>query len=289
MVQAFIDEAKWAVIEAGTATLGTRSPEIPADGEARRPGGPLKSYRFGKTLVTNAAFRRFIDETGYETTAEAFGWSAVFYGLLPVDRRDGIRPAGTSWWVRTEGANWRAPFGPRSTIDDIEDHPVVHISWYDAQAFAQWAGGRLPSEMEWEHAARGGLDDPRFPWGDTEPTDEAPLCNIWQGEFPTLNTLADGYYGTSPVGAFAPNGFGIHDMAGNVWEWTADAFRVRSVSRVAKQRNQHARDNSEKVTKGGSFLCHKSYCYRYRIAARSALTPDSGASNVGFRIAADVA
>lgn len=281
-------DPQWAAIDGGEAILGTRSPELPADGEGRRPGGRLKPYRFATTLVTNLAFARFVDETGYITTAEEFGWSAVFYGLLPIDRRDGIRPPGTSWWIRCEGAHWRAPFGPGSTIDQIGDHPVVHVSWFDACAYAEWAGARLPSEIEWEHAARGGLADPRFPWGDTEPTDEAPLCNIWQGDFPTLNTMADGYYGTSPVAAFAPNGFGIHDMAGNVWEWTRDAFRVRSVSRAARERNKHALEQSEKVTKGGSFLCHKSYCYRYRIAARSALTPDSGASNVGFRVAAEM-
>jgi formylglycine-generating enzyme len=161
----------------------------------------------------------------------------------------------------------------------------VQVSWKDAAAFATWAGGRLPTEAEWEHAARGGLPDPRFPWGDAEPTDSRILCNIWQGRFPDHNTLADGHFGTAPANAFAPNGAGLFGMARNVWDWTSDTFRVRSFSRTAKARNYRAAREAEKVLKGGSFLCHRSYCYRYRIAARSALTVESAASNAGFRLA----
>ena len=165
------------------------------------------------------------------------------------------------------------------------DHPVTHIAWEDAQAFAQWAGGRLPTEAEWEHAARGGLEDPRFPWGDEEPNDRDFFpCNIFQGQFPSQNTCAEGWRGTSPVTAFKPNGAGLHNMAGNVWERTAEPFHIRSAGRTAKIRNQHARQNNEKLMKGGCFLCHISYCYRYRIAARLATEADSGGCSAGMRV-----
>ncbi|UJQ93392.1 formylglycine-generating enzyme family protein [Mariluticola halotolerans] len=265
--------------------VGTDNPQIAADGEGPRRVVTLKAFALEIQPVTNARFAAFVAETGYITEAERFGWSAVFRGLM----QDPPPPSETAtpWWVKGDGAFWAAPEGPGSAIADRLDHPVVHVSFADARAFAQWCGGRLPSEAEWEHAARGGLDDPRFPWGDTEPDDTQPLCNIWQGNFPHTNTMTDGYFGTSPVTAFAPNGAGLYGMAGNVWEWTADAFRVRSLSRAAKRRNAEARAGNEKVCKGGSFLCHKSYCYRYRIAARTALTADSSASNNGFRIAYD--
>jgi len=162
----------------------------------------------------------------------------------------------------------------------------VQVSWADAQAFAQWVGGRLPTEAEWEHAA-GSADGRRFTWGDAEPDDETVLCNIWQGRFPDLNTCRDGYLDTAPARSFAPTDSGFYNLLGNVWEWTADAFRIRSLARVARQRNAEAARFSEKVLKGGSFLCHISYCYRYRIAARMGLSPDSAASNAGFRVAYD--
>jgi formylglycine-generating enzyme required for sulfatase activity len=166
--------------------------------------------------------------------------------------------------------------------------PVAHVSWADARAFAAWCGGRLPTEAEWEHAARGGLPDPVYPWGDEEPDDRRILCNIWQGRFPDENTAADGFAGTSPVRAFPPNGAGLFDMAGNVWEWTADPFRIASLGSAAAARNRDAARGRQKVLKGGSFLCHRSYCHRYRIAARSGLPPDSASSNVGFRIVHEI-
>ena len=242
------------------------------------------AFAMGLAPVINDAFAAFVDATGHETEAERLGWSAVFGGLLPDpgDLGDRHRPR---WWRRVEGASWRAPEGPGSDLVGRGDHPAVHVSWSDARAYATWAGGRLPSEAEWEHAGRGGLEDPRFPWGDEEPTDTLVRANVWQGRFPDGNALADGWLGTSPIGAFAPNGAGLHDVAGNVWEWTADAFRVRSLGRAAKARNAAARRGGERVVKGGSFLCHPSYCYRYRIAARQGLPPDSSASNLGFRVA----
>ncbi len=281
------DTAEKVFFPAARTFVGTDRPLIAQDGEGPRRPVRLPAFSLDVTTVTNARFAEFVRETGYVTEAQRFGWSPVFRPLMgenappPSDTR-------VPWWVKVDGAHWAAPEGPGSSIEARMDHPVVQVSWADAQAFAAWCGGRLPTEAEWEHAARGGLDDPRFPWGDDEPDDgEAIYANIWQGRFPHTNTLADGYLGTSPVTAFPPNGAGLYGMAGNVWEWTADAFRVRSLSREAKARNDNAARTNEKVTKGGSFLCHISYCYRYRIAARSALTAESAASNVGFRIAYD--
>jgi sulfatase modifying factor 1 len=268
--------------------IGTDAPLIPDDGEGPRRAVTLKAFAMDRVPVTNARFASFVSATGYVTEAERFGWSPVFRGLL-ADGPD-LEPTGgpTPWWVKVEGACWRAPEGPDSSLATRQDHPVVHVSWADANAFARWSGGRLPTEAEWEHAARGGLADPRFPWGDDEPTDENVLCNIWQGDFPRTNTLADGFLGTSPADGFAANGAGLYGMAGNVWEWTADPFRVRSLTRMAKARNAQAVRGKEKVLKGGSFLCHKSYCYRYRIAARTSMTADSSTSNAGLRVAYDL-
>lgn len=266
---------------------GTDKPLLPTDGEGPRRPVKLGAFALEVETVTNARFAAFVGSTGYVTEAESFGWSAVFRGLLPTGSVVTHEAADLPWWTRVDGACWRTPEGPGSSIEGREDHPVTQVSWVDARVFAGWVGGRLPTEAEWEHAARGGLTDPRFPWGDTEPTDQGPLCNIWQGIFPTRNDAIDGYIGTSPVRAFPPNGLGLYDMAGNVWEWTADAFRIRSLSRTSKHRTAAAKTEQLKVLKGGSFLCHKSYCYRYRIAARSSLPPNSGASNVGFRVAYD--
>jgi sulfatase modifying factor 1 len=272
-------------LNGGRSHVGTRRPETPQDGEGIVRTVRLKPFAVDATLVTNARFAAFVAATGYVTEAERFGWGIVFRGLLPDSAAIPPWNSSTPWWVICDGAAWFAPEGPGSQIRDRDDHPVTHVSWADACAFAAWAGGRLPTEAEWEHAARGGLDDARFPWGDQEPDDEAFFpCNIWQGRFPETNSLADGWLGTSPVTAFAPNGRGLYDMAGNVWQWTSDLFLVRSAGRMANARNEEARTMNRKVTKGGSFLCHKSYCYRYRIAARSGTAADSGASNIGFRV-----
>lgn len=271
---------------AAPSFVGTDRPQIPADGEGPRRPVKLRPFQLDVATVTNARFADFVAATGYVTEAERFGWSPVFRGLLGDDAPAPSRTE-TPWWVLVEGACWSAPEGHGSSIAERADHPVVQVSWADARAFASWCGGRLPSEAEWEHAARGGLDDPRFPWGDAEPDDTTIFANIWQGQFPHSNSLADGYLGTSPVRAFPPNGAGLFGMAGNVWEWTADPFRIRSLGRQARLRNEQASRTREKVLKGGSFLCHISYCYRYRIAARSPLTADSCASNTGFRVAYD--
>jgi formylglycine-generating enzyme required for sulfatase activity len=190
------------------------------------------------------------------------------------------------WWRRVDGAYWRLVNGPESEPDFHPDHPVVHVSWNDARAYAAWAGGRLPSEVEWERAARGGLGDVRFPWGDREPNDtDFQPCNIWQGVFPRTNTCKDGYATTAPARSFEPNGYGLYNMVGNVWEWTAEPFKLRSLKKTV--RSHAANTKGFKLTKGGSFLCHNSYCYRYRIAARTGNSPESSTSHMGFRVVYD--
>lgn len=278
------DDIAW--IDGGDSFTGTRRPEIPEDGEGRVRTVRLKPYGLMKRAVSNADFAAFAAATGYRTEAERIGNSLVFRGLL--DREAGPQPPGLPWWNAVDGASWRQPLGAGSSADGLAGHPVVHVSCNDARAFAAWAGGRLPSEAEWEHAARGGNRDVRYPWGDDEPDDEnARHCNIWQGVFPHSNTARDGYYGTAPVGSFPPSAFGLFNMCGNVWEWCADPFRIPSVSTRAKSRNRAARQDDERVLKGGSFLCHRSYCWRYRIAARSGRQPDNATSHCGFRLAFD--
>ncbi|WEX12296.1 formylglycine-generating enzyme family protein [Chelativorans sp. AA-79] len=272
----------------GRSFVGTNAPKIPEDGEGPERAVVLTDFALEAETVTVRRFAEFIEATGYVTEAERFGWSAVFFG--DADHLKAARAAGAElpWWHRVDGACWRQPEGPGSCVDERQDHPVTQVSWNDAIAFATWVGGRLPSEAEWEHAARGGSLRRRFPWGDKEPDDTTIFCNIWQGRFPEANTVCDGYERTAPVRSFEPNDLGFYNMCGNVWEWTKDAFRLRSISRRAKERNAQALARSEKVLKGGSFLCHASYCYRYRIAARMALSPDSAASNVGFRVTYEV-
>lgn len=264
---------------------GTRSPVIPDDGEGSFRRAALRAFSMECHAVSVARFAAFVSETGYRTEAEEIGWSYVFRGLLSrpdaADVLGGYDKAG--WWWAIRGAYWRFPSGPEEPAAP-DDHPVTQVSWNDARAFAAWAGGRLPTEVEWEHAARGGLDERRYPWGDSEPTDEDAYCNIWQGRFPDLNTCIDGYYGTAPVNAFSPNLAGVYNTSGNVWEWTADNFRIASLKSKAKGRNAESKRHGERLLKGGSFLCHPSYCWRYRIAARTGRAADTAASHTGFRL-----
>ncbi len=238
--------------------------------------------------VTNSRFAAFVDDTGYETDAQRIGNSFVFAGLLSnATIKQTASVSGAPWWRLVDGACWKAPAGEHNQKHvPLPDHPVVHVSWNDAQAFASWAGGRLPTETEWEHAARGGLGDVHFPWGDREPNDcDHFPCNIWQGRFPQSNLNLDGYYTTAPARSFEPNGYGLYNMVGNVWEWTAQRFTALSPGRPSIVANAGPEDCI--LLKGGSFLCHVSYCYRYRIAARTGNTPDSTTSHQGFRLVYD--
>ena len=272
-----------ASIPGGRGLLGTDAPVLSADGEAplRRKG--IKPFRMDSCAVTNARFAAFAEDTGYLTEAERFGESFVFYAHLPAAQPPTPTLPEAPWWHMVPGASWRCPEGPYGVDAPHPDHPVTHVTWHDALAFAKWAGGRLPTEAEWEHAARGGLGDVPYPWGLEAPneTDQFP-CNIWQGRFPERNTGADGYKGTAPACSYAPNGYGLYNMVGNVWEWTSQPFRVRSLKRSVKAAHQGR--ESYKLTKGGSFLCHASYCFRYRIAARTGNSPDSSTGHTGFRL-----
>ena len=278
------EPAETVSIEGARAFVGTDAPIILQDGEAPLRRQAVKPFRMDVTTVTNTRFAAFVKATGYVTEAEHLGDSFVFAHQLPDDAPPSRAVAETPWWRVIDGAYWRAPTGPGS--EPLPDHPVTHVTWNDARAFAKWAGGRLPSEAEWEHAARGGLGDVRYPWGELEPDDTAHFpCNIWQGNFPQHNLAADGYAATAPAKSFAPNGYGLYNMVGNVWEWTREPFRVRSLKKATKQAN--AGKAGYKLTKGGSFLCHASYCYRYRIAARNGTAPDSSTTHQGFRLVYD--
>lgn len=260
---------------------------FPADGE-----GPVREVRvnpfwIAPVVVSNERFASFVAATGYRTVAEREGWSYVFAGLLP----DGFPPtrgvAEAPWWRQVYGADWCHPEGPHSSIDDRFDHPVVHVSWHDAMAYCGWSGLRLPTEAEWEYAARGGLVQKRYPWGDDLTPRGEHRCNIWQGTFPSHNTQADGYLGTAPVDAFPPNGFGLCNVAGNVWEWCADWFSPTYHRAGPRTSPSGPSSGQARVMRGGSYLCHAAYCNRYRVAARSANTPDSSTGNLGFRCARD--
>ncbi|WP_254657733.1 SUMF1/EgtB/PvdO family nonheme iron enzyme [Wenxinia marina] len=271
-------------IPGGRALIGTDRPSIPADGEGPLRTARLAPFRIGAGAVTNAEFADFVAATGHMTEAERFGWSFVFHAHVPPELGPTRRAQGAEWWCAVEGASWRDVAGPGTEGAAWRpDHPVVHVSWHDARAYAAWAGGRLPTEAEWEHAARGGLGDVRHPWGDALPeADGVHPCNIWQGEFPHRDTGADGYAGTAPARSFDSNGYGLYNVVGNVWEWTADPFRIGSLKRGARERARAQRGH--RVAKGGSFLCHASYCDRYRIAARIGNAPESTLSHTGFRV-----
>lgn len=276
-----------ALVPGGQATVGTARPKIPNDGEELRKVKRLKPFRIGVTTVTNAEFEAFVANTGYQTEAERFAWSFVFWSDVPSGVPAPLGVAGAEWWRRVDGANWKEINGP-GTRDDCwhPDHPVVQVSWNDAKAFADWAGGRLPSEAEWEHAARSGQGDVTYPWGERDPDDLDHLpCNIWQGNFPNKNSGADGHLTTAPAKSFKPNGYGLYNMAGNVWEWTSDMYRLGSMKKAARERMKSMA--GYRVAKGGSFLCHQSYCWRYRIAARSGNSPDSTTTHQGFRLVFD--
>jgi formylglycine-generating enzyme len=271
----------------------------------------VSGFWIDPTPVTNAQFRDFVKATGYVTFAEIAPDPKDYPGALPhmlkagglvftqpravVDLRD-----WSQWWQFTFGAHWRRPYGKGSHLGGLDDHPVVQIAFKDAEAYAAWAGKQLPTEAEWEFAARGGLDGAEFAWGDTFTPDDKHMANTWQGNFPLENLRSDGYARTSPVRAFPANGYGIHDMIGNVWEWTTDWYSTGHAADAPKaccvpeNPRGGARDESfdpqlpavrvpRKVLKGGSHLCAPNYCRRYRPAARHAEAVDTSTSHVGFR------
>ncbi|MEM8592712.1 MAG: SUMF1/EgtB/PvdO family nonheme iron enzyme [Pseudomonadota bacterium] len=226
-------------IPGGTALVGTSNPRLPADCEGPLRKVTIKRFFMERGTVTNAQFSAFVAETGYETEAERLGWSFVFAAHVPEAVGDTRAVVEAQWWRRVDGATWRAPHGPGTEDAALSDHPVVQVSWSDARAYATWAGGRLPTEAEWEHAARGGLGDVPFPWGNAAPTDNGPFrCNIWQGRFPQRNTCADGYDTTAPVLSFDANGYGLYNMVGNVWEWTSAPYRLRSMKKEIRAREK---------------------------------------------------
>ena len=305
-------------VEPGVFTMGW-------DGEDGRPDERpahrvrVDGFWMDLTEVTNAQFARFVEATGYKTTAEIVpSWEELAAQLPPgtPEPPPGTLVAGSlifaktpgrvdlrdysQWWAWTPGADWRHPKGPGSSIEGMESYPVVHVSWFDATAYAAWAGKRLPTEAEWERAARAGAEGARYIWGAELVPDGVHRANIWQGQFPFENELADGFEVAAPVGSYAPNALGLFDLSGNVWEWTSDQFqpdlyeqRVRASGpgavienptgplRAADPRNPYSRDSY--VQKGGSFLCHADYCSSYRPSARMATPPDSGMNHLGFR------
>jgi formylglycine-generating enzyme required for sulfatase activity len=264
-------------IPAGPFSMGTNNAlAYPADGEGPKRIVELDEFWIDETAVTNQSFAQFVEATGYITEAELTGWSFVPAFLLSQqDEQYLVGQSGdTPWWVGVTAASWRQPLGPSSAATDIQSHPVTHISWSDANAFAQWNGKRLPTEAEWEKAARGGLDNSLYAWGDDLIVDGQHMCNIWQGDFPTFNSAQDGHLGTAPVHSFEPNGYGLYNVCGNVWEWTADSWNSTDLT-----------DN--KVIKGGSFMCHDSYCNRYRLSARTSHPKNGFTAHIGFRCVAD--
>ena len=299
-------------IAGGKFLMGSDS-NYPEEGPARMV--KVSEFYIDVLPVTNAQFAAFVDETSYVTLAETLPDPRDYPGLLPEMMRTGslvfsppIRPVDLSdphnWWSFIFDANWRCPLGPNSSVQGMMDHPVVHIAYHDALAYAEWAGKSLPSEAEWEFAARGGLHGKEFAWGDAlTGSDGSPLANYWQGEFPWQNTLEDGFLRTSPVRSYPENAYGLYDMIGNVWEWTEDWFALRHAILPKSRRDaccvpsnprggviEHSYDPclpdipiGRKVLKGGSHLCSPNYCKRYRPAARWPQPIDTSTSHVGFR------
>lgn len=277
-----------AVVPAQTFVMGDAQGDgRPADGELPLHAVTLVTFEIDATSVTNDAFAAFIAATGYRTEAEVFGYSAVFHLALAAPDEDVVgQPPATPWWLGVRGADWRHPGGADSGIDGLGDHPVVHVSWNDAQAYCAWAGRALPTEAQWEAASRGGLESARFPWGDDRGDggdDGAWRMNIWQGVFPTQNSLDDGWLTTAPVRTYRPNAYGLWQTVGNIWEWCSDWYDPGYYAVSTEREPAGPTAGEQRVLRGGSYLCHDSYCNRYRNAARSQNTPDSSMGNAGFR------
>ena len=275
-------------IPAGSFLMGSEESAYPADGEGPVREVSLNAFEISPTAVTNTEFAEFVAATGWLTESEREDSSFVFGGLLPDDFPPTQGVASAPWWRLVLGANWRHPEGSQSTIENRQDHPVVHVTWEDATAYCEWLGARLPTEAEWECAARGGLEQMRYPWGDEREPEGEHRMNVFQGEFPGHNTSADGFAGTAPADAFGPNGYGLLNTCGNVWEWCADFFDPRFHLTEPPENPSGPPTGTHRVMRGGSYLCHESYCWRYRVSARSANTPQSSAGNMGFRVVRDI-
>ncbi|HMQ47624.1 MAG TPA: formylglycine-generating enzyme family protein [Saprospiraceae bacterium] len=303
------------LVPAGTLSMGGDNAQADANEFPKHPVA-IQAFWMDATEVTNQQFKAFVDATNYQTIAERpIVWSEIQSALPPGTPKppDSLlqpgalvfRPTATAvpldhpglWWHWTIGANWKHPEGPDSSIEDKMDHPVVQIAWEDALAYAKWANKRLPTEAEWEWAARGGLENNIYPWGNEAVSSDKPQANFWQGLFPYENTLQDGYFTTAPVAQFPPNAYGLYDMAGNVWEWCGDWFDFNYYSQSdasssntlgpQKGYNPYMPHQQEKVMRGGSFLCNDDYCSGYRNARRMGSSPDTGLNHAGFRCVRD--
>lgn len=281
----------FVMIPEGSFIMGTDDEDgFPNDGEGPARQVTVSAFAISKYPVTNAQFAQFVEATGYVTEAEQFGWSYVFSDFVsePNKQHSLGNPGGLHWWTAVNGAYWACPEGPGTSWEDRSEHPVVHISWNDAVAYCNWAGGRLPTEAEWEYAARGGLQRRRYPWGDELHPNKQHMCNIWQGKFPLKNHGSDGYIGTAPVHAFQPNGYGLYQMSGNVWEWCHDYFDTRYHQLTSNVNPIWSEPTKNRSMRGGSYLCHRDYCNRYRVAARNSNSPDSSTGHCGFRMVLNV-
>ncbi|PWD98868.1 formylglycine-generating enzyme family protein [Marinilabilia rubra] len=305
------------LIPGGVFDMGAREKQFSKPDEFPVHKVRVDSFYMDQHPVTNAQFREFVEATGYVTTAgKKPDWEELKKQLPPGTPKppDSVLVAASlvfespgqkvslnnyqSWWKWEEGADWRHPKGPDSSIEGMDNHPVVHVSWYDAKAYAEWTGKRLPTEAEWEYAARGGNNGYIYPWGNELVSPEK--ANFWQGEFPYTNLTEDGHKLAAPVGSFQANGFGLYDMAGNVWEWTSDWYHANYYKTLSKQgvaENPQGPGTSydpmepgvqKKTMRGGSFLCNDSYCAGYRASARMKSSPDSGMMHLGFRCVRDV-
>ena len=258
------------LVEGGEFVMGTDS-GLPHEGPEHRV--ELDSFYMDEHEVTNAQYEAFASDSGYVTESERLGWSGIFD-----PQRNG--------WTKGDGADWRHPHGPGSSHRDMPDFPVVHLSWEDAAAYCDWRGMRLPTEAEFEFAARGGLEDAEYSWGNELTPDGVHRANLWQGTFPQKDLVTDGYGSHAPVKMYPPNGYGLYDMTGNVWEWVQDWYSPSYFSQSPVRNPQGPRRGTQKIQRGGSWLCSENYCQGYRVAARMMTAPDSGLNNLGFRCAA---
>ncbi|HYP07636.1 MAG TPA: formylglycine-generating enzyme family protein [Bryobacteraceae bacterium] len=275
-------------LQGGAFLMGTDSAEaFPTDGEGPVRKVTVDGFYMDARPVSNAQFQEFVRATGYKTESERFGWSFVFHAHVPREKVED-RALGVEWWCKISGADWAHPEGPDTSVESRLDIPVVHVSWNDANEYARWAGKRLPTEAEWEYAARGGLEQKTYPWGDELTPGGRHLCNIWQGEFPSQDTGEDGFTAVGPADAFPANGYQLYGITGNAWEWCSDWFSREYHVAASRTNPIGPGEGSAKVMKGGSYLCHRSYCNRYRVAARTSNTPDSATTNISFRTVRDV-